>query len=324
MKKFIERSKHGKGFRYTLDGVTADKVTVSRVASLAIPPAWTDVQISVNEKSKVQATGYDNKGKKQYIYSQAHSQKQEAAKFDRITNFASNLPNLRKQVQKDLKRWRFDKRKVIAAAISLMDEGYFRVGNEAYARANKSYGLTTLRSKHVTIKGEKVIFDFMGKSGQHHHKVIRDSAIARIVSKLDGMPGYELFRYYDKTGKLHNLTSSDVNAYIKDVMGYEFSAKDFRTWGGTMLAAVELAREIRPDTKTARKKAMTDCIKRVAKKLGNTPAIARSSYIDPRVFTTYDSSDGIGEVYKTVQSMRPRKYMSNDERWVLELLSKSN
>ncbi len=322
MKRYIERTKKGKGFSYTLEGTKVDKATLQRVSSLAIPPAWTNVQISVNQKSKIQATGYDTKGRKQYIYSQSHSEKQQAAKFNRITNFASHLPKLRKQVQKDLKRWRFDQRKVIAAAISLMDEGYFRVGNEAYARTNKSYGLTTLRSKHVTVKGQKVIFDFMGKSGQHHHKVIRDGTIARIVSKLDDMPGYELFRYYDKEGKLHNLTSTDVNAYIKDVMGYEFSAKDFRTWGGTMLAAVELAREVRPETKTARKKAMTDCIKRVAKKLGNTPAITKASYIDPRVFDAYDSTDGINEVYKTVAGMRPRKYMSNDERWVLELLSK--
>ena len=322
MSTYIERKKQGKGFRYTLQGKSVDKATLNRVASLAVPPAWTDVQISVSEKSKVQATGYDANGRKQYIYSKAHTAKAEAAKFDRITSFADKLPKLRRQVQKDLKRWRFDKRKVAAAAVSLMDQEYFRVGNHSYARSNKTYGLTTLRSKHLTVKGGKAIFDFVGKSGQEHHKVVSDQQIARIVKKLDDMPGYELFRYYDKKGKLHNLTSTDVNEYIKDVMGDDYSAKDFRTWGGTLLAAVELARETRPDTKTARKKAMTDCVKRVAKKLGNTPAIAKSSYIDPRVFKAYESKDGIAEVYETVKNMRPPKYVSNDEALAMKLLSK--
>lgn len=321
MTAHIERTKHGKGFKYTLDGKSVDKATLSRVAALAVPPAWTDVQISVGERSKVQATGNDANGRKQYIYSQAHTAKQEAAKFDRITSFAERLPKLRRQVQKDLKRFRFDKRKVTAAAVSLMDQEYFRVGNHSYARSNKTYGLTTLRSKHLTVKGGKAIFDFVGKSGQEHHKEITDEQIARIIKKLDDMPGYELFRYYDKQGRLHNLTSSDVNEYIKGIMGNDYSAKDFRTWGGTLLAAVELAREIRPDTKTARKKAMTDCVKRVAKKLGNTPAIAKSSYIDPRIFKAYESKDGIAEVYETVKNMRPPKYISKDEALAMKVLS---
>lgn len=322
MSRYIERIKHGKGFRYTLEGAKVDKATLSRIAQLAVPPAWSDVHIAVSQRSKVQATGYDKNGKKQYIYSSTHSQRQEAAKFDRITTFASQLPKLRKQVEKDLAHRKFDKRKVIASAISLMDEGYFRVGNQTYAESNKSYGLTTLRSKHVTIKGSKIIFDFTGKSGQEHHKVIEDSTIARIMRKLDDMPGYELFRYYDEKGDLHNLTSSDVNEYIKECMGDEYSAKDFRTWGGTLLAAIELARETRPDTKTARKKAMTACIKRVAKKLGNTPAIARSSYIDPRIFSLYEDSDAISQVHQTIQSMKPPKYMNVEEKLALELLSR--
>ena len=321
-KRYIERTKHGKGFRYTLEDKKIDKAAVSRVASLAIPPAWTDVQISVSEKSKVQATGYDANGKKQYIYHKTHTAKQEAAKFDRITSFAEQLPKLRKHVRKDLKRWRFDKRKVTAAAVSLMDQEYFRVGNQAYARSSKHYGLTTLRSKHLTVKGDKAVFDFVGKSGQEHHKVVSDEQIAKIVKRLDDMPGYELFRYYDKKGDLHNLTSSDVNAYIKDIMGDDYSAKDFRTWGGTLLAAVELAREVRGDTKTARKKAMTECVKRVAKKLGNTPAIAKSSYIDPRIFKAYESKDGIAEVYETVKGMRPPKYISKDEALAMKVLSR--
>ena len=322
MNRHIERKKQGKGFSYSLAGKSVDKATVSRVASLAVPPAWTDVRISISDKAKVQATGFDANGKKQYIYNKSHTAKQEAAKFDRITSFAEKLPKLRKQVQKDLKRWRFDKSKVAAAAVSLMDQEYFRVGNEAYARSNKHYGLTTLRSKHLTVKNGKAIFDFVGKSGQEHHKVVSDEQIAKIVKKLDDMPGYELFRYYDKKGGLHNLTSSDVNEYIKSNMGDDYSAKDFRTWGGTLLAAVELAREVRGDTKTARKKAMNECVKRVAKKLGNTPAIAKSSYIDPRIFKAYESKDGITEVYETVQAMRPPKYISKDEALAMKVLSR--
>jgi DNA topoisomerase-1 len=242
MSRHIERTKRGKGFSYSLGGASIDKATLQRVASLAVPPAWTDVRISVSERSKVQATGYDANGRKQYIYSSAHRAKQEAAKFDRITSFAEQLPKLRKQVQKDLKRFRFDKRKVTAAAVSLMDQEYFRVGNNSYARSNKTYGLTTLRSKHLKLEGDTAIFDFVGKSGQEHHKEITDEQIAKIIKKLDDMPGYELFRYYDKKGTLHNLTSSDVNDYIKHIMGQDYSAKDFRTWGGTLVAAVELAR----------------------------------------------------------------------------------
>lgn len=319
-KQYIERRKYGKGFRYTLDGKTVDKATLTRVASLAVPPAWTNVQIAVSGRAKVQATGYDTNGRKQYIYNQAFTTKQEAAKFERITSFAEQLPKLRWRVKKDLKRWRFDKRKVVAAAVSLIDSEYFRVGNEIYAKSNNSYGLTTLRSKHLTIEGDKAVFDFVGKSGQEHHKVITDEQIAKIIKKLDDMPGHELFRYYDKKGRLHNLSSVDVNNYIKKVMGDEYSAKDFRTWGGTLLAAVELAKEARADTKTARKKAMTECVKRVAKKLGNTPAIARSSYIDPRIFEVYEGPDGISSVFETVKNMRPKKYVSREEQIVMKLL----
>lgn len=318
----IKRIKRGKGFQFSINGKTVDMNTLQRIAGLSIPPAWTDVEIALGSKNKVQATGFDTQGRKQYIYSKAYTQKQERAKFDRISEFAMNLPRMRRRVEKDLNRKRFDKRKVVAAAVSLLDQEYFRVGNEQYAKTNNSYGLTTLRSKHVLVEDNKVVFDFIGKSGQAHHKVIKDNTLAKIISILDDMPGYEIFRYYDTSGKLHNVTSADVNEYIKETMGAEYSAKDFRTWGGTLLAAVELVRETRPSTNSERKRVVTACIKRVAKKLGNTPAIARSSYIDSRIFDIYDGSDGIREVYETVKSIKPRKYLSYDERWVLKLLSK--
>ena len=322
MKDYIIRAKKGKGFTYTHSGRPVDKATLSRIASLTIPPAWTNVEISVSTKSKIQATGYDAAGRKQYIYSKSHTARQEAKKFDRILDFASKLPQLRKQVDKDLQRRHFTKRKVAAAAVSLIDEEYFRVGNPTYAKQHNTFGLTTLRSKHLTVKQGVVLFDFVGKSGQKHHKIVRDSTITRVIKKLDDMPGYELFRYYDENGDIHNLTSSDVNEYIKSVAGDDYSAKDFRTWGGTLLATVELAKASRPTTPTARSKAMTACIKKVAKKLGNTPAIAKASYIDPRVFKTYETSDGISEVYETVRSMRPKKYVSADEMLAMKVLGR--
>lgn len=245
----IKRKRRGKGFVYLQDGNEVDAATKTRIASLTIPPAWRSVTIAANARSKVQVTGLDAKGRRQYLYSHAHVRKREAAKFKRITTFAQQLPSLRAQIVKDLRRRRFDKKKVVAAAVSLLDSEYFRVGNQAYAKENQTYGLTTLRSKHVVVSKGKVIFDFVGKSGQKQHKVIQDEQIAKIISKLDDMPGYELFRYVDAQGAMCNITSFDVNEYIKDAMGDEYSAKDFRTWGGTLLAAVELARELRPTLK---------------------------------------------------------------------------
>ena len=320
MNDFIVRKRRGKGFSYFRDGASVSQETLQRIAALAIPPAWKDVRIAVGKRAKVQATGIDASGRKQYIYSPAHTARRDRQKFDRINQFAAQLPKLRRQVEKDLRRRRFDKRKVLACAVSLMDQEYFRVGNPTYAKENGTFGLTTLRSKHVTVKGDRVIFDFVGKSGQVHHKEIDDATIARLIRKLDDMPGYELFRYYDQRNELCNLSSVDVNTYIKEIMGDDYSAKDFRTWGGTLLAAVELATVARPTVKAKRKKTVSLCVERVAKKLGNTPAIARSSYIDPRIFDAYERADGLAKLYKTVSAMRPKKYISNEERMVMRLL----
>ncbi len=322
MKTYITRLKRGKGFGYQHNGAMVSSLAeLDRIASLAIPPAWQEVKISTHPNSKIQAEGRDNKGRKQYIYHPSHREKQEKAKFDRITSFAGKLPGLRKRVKKDLARKRFDRRKVCAAAVSLMDETYFRIGNEQYAKENGHFGLTTLRSKHINVKGSTITFDFVGKSGQQQHKEVSDQQISRVIRKLDEMPGYELFRYFDSDGETHNLTSTDVNAYIKEIMGNEYTAKDFRTWGGTLMATIELAKLARPETKSERKKAMTAAVKRVAKKLGNTPAIARSSYIDPRILEMFESSDGIGEVYGTIKDMKKSAHLNSDEQCAIKLLS---
>jgi DNA topoisomerase-1 len=318
----IKRIRQGNTFRYEgINGVINDKKSIERIVSLAIPPAWNEVKIARSDRSKIQASGKDAAGRWQYVYSQSYRDKQAAAKFDRITTFAEKLPELRKVLNRDLARNKFDKRKVLACAVTIMDETYLRVGNQRYAKHHHSYGLTTLRSKHLSIEGETVIFNFIGKSGQQQHKELNDLQIAKIVKRLDDMPGYELFRYYDNNGQIADLTSDDVNKYIKDIMGDNYSAKDFRTWGGTLLACVELAKIIRPQTKTARNKSISTCVKKVAKRLGNTPAIARSSYIDPRILDMFNNSDGIAEVYSTIENIKQSKYMSQNEQCVLKILT---
>lgn len=201
-----------------------------------------------------------------------------------------------------------------------MDETYIRIGNQKYAQENKSYGLTTLRRKHVRVQGETITFDFMGKSKQHRLVRIKNRKLSRIIRQLESLPGYEVFKYYDETGQLKDVTSSDVNTYIKTYMGDEFSAKDFRTWGGTLLAAAELGKCKWNPNKNKRSKTVTTCVRKVAKQLGNTPAIARKSYIDPRIIESYLTDRKLSELYKTVRSMKQSKYFSEDEQYVLDVL----
>lgn len=318
----ISRQKHGKNFVYEQShSLLKDKKLVSWIESLAIPPAWKDVKISRSARAKIYALGYDQAGRQQAIYNPSFREKQERLKFDRILRFAEALPKLRRQVSRDLNRQRLTKAKVLACIVKLIDTAYFRVGNERYAQENQSYGITTLRSKHLDVSGDTVTFEFTGKSGQQHAKQITDKQLARIVKRLDELPGYEIFRYQDKNGAMHNIDSKDVNEYIKTHMGDEFSAKDFRTWGGTLLATTELLASAYFADKKRRQKMVTSIVKNVAKRLGNTPAIARSSYIDPRVIAAYVESSDISRVKKAMDKMHPRKYMSRDEQCVLKLLS---
>ncbi len=326
--QFIHRQKIGKGYRYILnDEAVTDKDILSYCKFLGIPPAWQDVQIARNRRAKILATGVDGAGRVQYIYNPAFRAKQEQAKFERVLRFARALPHMRRVVDRDLRRRKLDYPKVMATIISIMDQTYIRVGNDTYAKEHNSYGLTTLRSRHTTVCGNTIVFDFIGKSGKHHVKRIEDRTLARIVRQLDNLPGYEVFKYYDDNGGLKDVKSSDVNNYIKSVMGEEFSAKDFRTWAGTLIASSELAAssrdEERAESERERKKAVTVCVRKVAKKLGNTPAIARSSYIDPRIIKTFMDGDDLRKVWGTVKNMKQQKgseYLSPDERCVLSVL----
>jgi DNA topoisomerase-1 len=318
----ITRKNRGNGFLYEQSKAELkNKALLSWIESLAIPPAWKDVKISRSTRAKVYAQGYDQAGRRQAIYNPSFRAKQERLKFDRILRFAEVLPKLRRQVAHDLSKQRLTKEKVLACIVRLIDTAYFRVGNERYVEENQSYGITTLRHKHLDISGDTVTFEFMGKSGKQHIKQITDKQIARIVKKLDELPGYEIFRYKDDHGTVHDIDSKDVNEYIKNYMGEEFSAKDFRTWGGTLLATTELLASDYFDDKKQREKLVATIVKNVAKRLGNTPAIARSSYIDPRVIAAYVESSDISRIKKVMDKMHPRKYMSRDEQCVLKLLS---
>lgn len=318
----ITRTRRGKSFSYTLNGErVVDAEAIERIQRLAIPPAWRDVQIATSPRAKVQATGFDGSGRKQAIYNPNFRLKQEKLKFDRILRFAHALPKLRKVLATDLERPRYDREKVLATIVTLIDQAFFRVGGEKSAREAGHYGITTLRSKHLKVKQDAVVFDFVGKSGKSHHKIIRDRQLARIIRRLDELPGQEIFRYKESDGSMHDIHASDVNAYIKAAMGEEFSAKDFRTWGGTLLALTELLESERGDSETARKRAVSRAVKRVSKRLGNTPAVCRASYIDPRIIKAFDSPTAIPKLRDTIKTMRPHKYMTTDEQAVLQLLT---
>jgi len=320
---WITRQRSGKGFAFYDNGyLVSDKASVSYYRSLAVPPAWREVRIAANRDAKVLATGIDGAGRRQAIYHPRFRARQDKAKFERILQFGTHLPKLRRQVQHDLARRRLTKDKVLACVVKLMDEAYFRVGNEQYARENGHYGLTTLRSRHAEIRTTSVTFDFVGKSGQRHHKQISDRQLARVIKQLDELPGAEIFKYIDDRGSIHTIDSRDVNEYIKQHMGDEYSAKDFRTWGGTLLAAAELAAIEHAGNRRELKKMMTACVRNVAKRLGNTPAVTRSSYIDPRIMQAFES-DELSRIRKTVEKIRPPRFMKPEERFVLRLLQKS-
>ncbi len=323
-KQLIERKRDGTSFEYFLN---EDRVIgrdlKAYIKSLRIPPAWRNVKISYNQKARILATGIDKAGRLQYIYHPAFRARKEKEKFERILRFAQALPKMRRITGEHLRHSRLDKEKVLACIVRLMDKAYFRVGNEEYARENQSYGLTTIRSKHTRVKGGTIIFDFIGKSGQKHFKEITNKRLAKIIKKLDDLPGYQIFKYFDEDGKLRNIDSEDVNNYIREIMGEEFSAKDFRTWGGTLLASAELAAAERAESIRERKKAVTVCVQNVARKLGNTPSIARNSYIDPRIIKAFVDSDDLAKIRKSVERIGHTNYLSADEQCVLRLLEGS-
>ncbi len=291
----IRRKRRGRGFVYVDDeGERVDEPeALERIAALAIPPAWQDVWICPHPNGHLQATGTDAAGRKQYRYHDGWRTRRDGEKFEDMVRFARALPKLRRRIELDLgERATLDRACVLAAAVRLLERGFFRIGSEEYALENESYGLATMRKEHVTIEDDGVmVFDYPAKSGQRRHQGMLDPRLCEIVGALKRRRGGgpELLAY--KEGRRwYDVRSEDINAYIKEATGGDFSAKDFRTWNATALAAVALAVSgASAGTKTARKRAVNRAIKEVAGYLGNTPAVCRASYIDPRVFDAFDA-----------------------------------
>lgn len=288
----IRRRRAGSGFSYRgPEGEPIDDEDLDRIRKLAIPPAWTDVWICPDPRGHIQATGRDQRGRKQYRYHERWRQVRDDNKYHRLVAFGRALPKLRARVEKDLTLHGLPREKVLAAVIRLMEITLIRVGNEEYAKQNNSFGLTTLRNRHARVNGSQAMFEFRGKSGKVHKTGFRDRRLARIVQACQDLPGQRLFEYLDDDGVTHAVESADVNGYLREALGDDFSAKDFRTWAGTVNAARALASAPECQSAAEARRHVTTCVKAVAGLLGNTAAVCRSAYIHPLVLKSYE--DGV-------------------------------
>ena len=285
----IRRRRAGRGFTYTgADGAhVRDRDTLARIRRLAIPPAWRDVWICPLAHGHLQASGRDARGRKQYRYHARWRVVRDQTKYARMIGFAAALPGIRARVAEDLTRPGLPREKVLAAVVRLLETTLIRVGNEEYARANKSFGLTTLRARHVDVDGATLTFEFRGKGGRPHRVGVNDRRLARIVEHCQELPGQELFQYVDTDGERRVVDSGDVNAYVREASGEDFTAKDFRTWAGTILAALALGAMPACDSAASGKRHVSRAVEHVASELGNTPAVCRKCYIHPTVISTY-------------------------------------
>ena len=285
----LSRRRVGRGFIYLdTDGHRIrDRAVLGRIRSLAIPPAWRDVWICASLHGHIQAVGRDARGRKQYRYHPRWRESRDETKYERMLAFAHALPRIRARVRADLARPGLPREKVLATVVRLLERTLIRIGNEEYARANRSFGLTTLRTRHVAVRGATLRFRFRGKGGREHLVDVRDPRLARIVRRCQDLPGQELFQYVDDGGDRQTIDSADVNAYLREIAGAEFTAKDFRTWAGTVLAALALAETaVFASTREARRN-ITRAVETVAARLGNTPAISRRCYVHPGVVDAY-------------------------------------
>ncbi|MDP9409846.1 MAG: DNA topoisomerase IB [Actinomycetota bacterium] len=319
-------SKEG-GFFYRYPGTNEavrEGRVLERIENLKVPPAWRDARIARSPSAKVQAVGYDSAGRLQYVYNARYREQKEREKFERVLRFADALPRMRKTTSDHLRRKELGREKVLAAMTRLMNAAYFRVGEERYAKNNRTYGIATLRRKHLTIEGDTMTFEYNGKWGQAQRKVVTDRRLREVVEECAGLTGYEVFKYLDEGGGVRDVKSRDLNVYIKEVMGGEFTPKDFRTWAGTLIAAVQLAR-LGPiaELKDAEKNVL-QAVDAVAERLGNTRDIARSSYISPRVIDHYLEGSVVayhGEHLEEVIAAEQGD-LTEGERALLELLNR--
>lgn len=301
----LQRRKNGHGFLY-LDPAgkkLQDESHLERIRKLAIPPAWTDVWICPTPQGHLQATGRDARRRKQYRYHSRWVQTRDSTKFERMIAFGEHLPQIRKRVDADLSLPGMPKEKILATVVRLLEVTLIRVGNEEYARDNQSYGLTTLRNKHVDVLGSSIRFRFKGKSGKVHDVGIKDNRLARILKRCQEIPGYELFQYIDENGNQTSIDSSDVNSYLREITGEDFTAKDFRTWAGTVLASMAFQLNHVEEEASPKKKKVLECVTMVANLLGNTPSVCRKCYIHPEILQGYER----GELIPAIQLSQEQK-----------------
>ena len=283
------RKANGNGFEYldTEAKRIRDRQRLLRIKRLAIPPAWTDVWICPSPNGHIQATGRDARGRKQYRYHDRWREVRDENKFGRLAEFAKTLPKIRRRVARDITLADLPREKVLATVVRLLEQTFIRIGNEEYARENKSFGLTTIKNRHVTVKGPHLRFRFRGKSGRQHEVDMTDRRIAKIVSKCQDLPGQDLFQYVSDKDEVRSITSQDVNDYLREITNENFTAKDFRTWAGTVLAAIALNAQAGFETKKQAKANVKTAVCAVAELLGNTPAICRKCYVHPAIIEAY-------------------------------------
>ncbi|MFN2431587.1 MAG: DNA topoisomerase IB [Gemmatimonadota bacterium] len=317
----------GRGFRYvTADGRAPGPEDRDRIDALSIPPAWTDVVIAPSARGSLQAAGKDAAGRWQYRYHDAHVRRREEKKYERIVHFAQALPRMRRRVVADLRGPGLGRERVLACILRILSTCFIRPGSQVYADENGSYGLATLKHQHVRVKGDTVAFDFPGKSGKRQQREIRDRRVARIVRQLlqERPPGHEVFWFLNDGGEVVDVRRRHINDYIKEAMGERFSAKDFRTWAGTLICACALARvgADAAEAKTARKRKVVAAVKETAEQLGNTPAICRSSYIYPQILDSFERGRVVERYFDTVEDLvaHQRASLHGAEKALLELL----
>jgi len=300
----IQRKKSGKDFEYfdSRGRRIRDRNTLVRLKRLVIPPAWEDVWICPSPNGHLQATGRDARGRKQYRYHQDWRTERDATKYGNMIAFGHALPKIRRRVQRDLARKGLPREKVLATVTRLLETTLIRVGSDEYARTNHSFGLTTMRNHHVTVRGGQFTFSFRGKSGKSHVIDVKNARLAKIVRRCKDLPGQELFAYLDEEGRAVDVTSSEVNDYLREITGSSFTAKDFRTWAGTVLAAQALQEFNKFENKTEARRNMVRAVESVARMLGNTPAICRKSYIHPIILETYLDGSLVEQLQKTLES----------------------
>ncbi|MFO1243390.1 MAG: hypothetical protein U1E36_09410 [Rickettsiales bacterium] len=326
VKPGITRKKAGKSYQYF--DAHGKRITneeeLKRIRSLAVPPAYKNVWISPWPNGHIQATGLDQKGRKQYRYHPRWRELRDETKFSHILQFGERLPSIRARIEKDMKLQGLERNKVLATVVQLLEKTLIRVGNAEYAKKNQSYGLTTIRKKHVAVKGGEIRFKFKGKSGKEWNLSLHDRRIASVVKKCAEVQGFELFKYIDDDGKVRDVTSSDVNAYLKEISGEDFTAKDFRTWAGTVLAALALVEYEKYDSAAQAKKNIVKAVETVAKQLGNTPAICRKCYIHPEIISSYSDGNFYEMVEHEIDEAFRKQYksLSREEVMVLAFLKK--